>query len=117
MRTLFLGLFVAGVMVGSAHADCYDSGTVFDGRGSYGEGTLCRFGDEEAPVLPYYQKRRESYTDYLFTDREQMAMLKGLVRQDRSGGQGRLDQAVASSTRPTRTYRYRSLLGGMGGGF
>jgi hypothetical protein len=98
-----------------AVADCYDSGTVFDGRGNYSEGTLCRFGDDDSPVLPYYQKQKDSYLDTLFSEEEQMKMARGLVLRGRNGGEGILQQALTSSSRPLRPSRYRSMNGFMGG--
>jgi hypothetical protein len=89
----------------NSFADCYESGSVFDGRGNYGEGTLCRFGgDDNAPVLPYYQKRKINHMDYLFSEREQLSMLKSIVVRGKQGNNGVLQQSVASASRPLRPF-------------
>ncbi len=100
----------------SSFADCYDSGSVFDGRGNYGEGQLCRFGSaEDAPVLPYYQKRKDSYMDYLFSEREQLSMLKSMVIRGKQGNDQVLRQSVVNSSRPLRPFR--GIMGAQMSGF
>lgn len=100
----------------NAFADCYDSGSVFDGRGNYGEGELCRFGStEDSPVLPYYQKRKGSYMDYLFSEKEQLSMLKSMVIRGKQGNDQVLRQSVVNSARPLRPYR--GIMGAQLNGF
>jgi hypothetical protein len=97
-----------------ASAECYESGAVFDGRGSYGEGTLCSFGgsDSAESVLPYYQERKTNPMDYLFSEREQLNMLKSVVTRRGTGNSSVLRQAVSSASRPLRPFRnMRGMLG------
>lgn len=106
MKKLCLAALVALVPIVSSFADCFDSGSVFDGRGNYGEGQLCRFGStEDAPVLPYYQKRKANYMDYLFSEKEQLSMLKSIVVRGKQGNEQVLRQSVTSSSRPLRPFR------------
>gem|GEM_PF-4097382 len=116
MKKIFaVALFV--LVPSLSFAECYESGTVFDGRGSYGEGTLCRFGgsDSAEPVLPYYQERKTNYMDYLFSEREQISMLKSTVIRGKQGNSSVLRQAVNSASRPLRPFR--SMRGMQGNGF
>lgn len=118
MKKVCLIAMVAILPSLSAFAQCYESGTVFDARGNYGEGTLCQFGGEdEGQVLPYYQRHKTNHMDYLFSEDEQMGMLKSLVLRGKQGGDGRLQQAVAGASRPLRRFRGFgfSRMGGLGG--
>jgi hypothetical protein len=106
MKKVILVSLLVCIPAFSSFAECYESSSVFDGRGNYGEGSLCRFGgDDDAPVLPYYQKNKTNYMDYLFSEREQLGMLKSLVVRSKQGNDQFLRQAVNSSTRPLRPFR------------
>ncbi len=106
MKRIFLVAIFTIAPTVSSFADCYSSGSVFDGRGNYGEGELCRFGSsEDAPVLPYYQKNKRNYMDYLFSEREELSMLKSIVVRGRQGNDQTLRQSVSNSARPLRPFR------------
>jgi len=111
MKKTFLFMLVVLIPALNCLADCYDSGNVFDGRGTYGEGTLCRFGEQEGEILPYYQRRETSPTDYLYSQKEEMAMLKSVVNRGRYGNDGPLRNAVNSAARPLRQFRSRQVVG------
>ena len=111
MRRICLLVLLALVPALNCLADCYDSGHVFDGRGSYGEGTLCNFGDNEGEVLPYYQRQAHSPSDYLFSEKEEMTMLKSIVNRGRYGNDGALRNAMNSASRPLRPFRGTPIRG------
>ncbi len=111
MKKLCLVALFALVPTCSAFAECYNSGTVFDGRGNYGEGELCQFGaTDDAPVLPYYQRNKTNHMDYLFSEREQLSMLKSIVTRGKYGGDQFLRQSMSNASRPLRPFNsFRGL--------
>jgi hypothetical protein len=111
MKKFCIVALLALVPTFNSLADCYDSGSVFDGRGNYGEGQLCRFGaSDDAPVLPYYQRNKSNYMDYLFSEREQLVMLKSMVIRGKQGNDQVLRQSMANAARPLRPFRSTGMM-------
>jgi len=121
MRTVTLGIIalLTTLISTTAQAECYgDAIQAFGCQNTVApasrSGDLVRFGEEPAPVIPYYYGQSSGYaSDDAVSVEERRAMMRDIILRGGRNAQsvGAQNQAMNASQRPIRAFGNRQLRG------